>query len=381
MLKVFVSYAREDEASAIEVYEWLRSIGCQPWLDQKDILPGQNWEAEIDRALADSNCVLLLMSPNSVSKRGFVQREANEAIKNLQYKLPTDVYMIPVVLAPCEVPTHVSSKVQYITWSLPDAKSRVSAALALAAEQQAIVINEGAEFGPFKVLLRAFSEEWAGLPGHDISISYPEFTSIRLSQQAKELSSLFAGRTSSAVMKARQKTWDQDPEDFQDSEYARTNGRWDDFHVAYASDTLLSVVYNVGWYGAGAAHPNSHFETFNFSLAPHLTLLRLQDFFVDFKVALDVISRECVSELRKEYWQRCREEPDSSVIDWISTGAGPDAENFQAFSLADDGFDFHFAPYEVSAYALGNWSVRVSFYDLLACLKDNGALGKLGRIE
>jgi hypothetical protein len=381
MLKVFVSYAREDEASAIEVYDWLKSIGCKPWLDQRDILPGQNWEAEIDRALAEANCVLLLMSPNSVSKRGFVQREANEAIKNLQYKLPTDVYMIPVVLVPCEIPAHVSSKVQYITWSLPDAKSRVSAALALAAQQQAVVINEGVEFGPFKVLLRAVAEEWAGLPGHDISISYPEFTSVSLSQQAQELSSLFAGRTSSAVIEARQKTWEQDAEHFQDREHARSNGRWDDFHIAYASDTLLSVVYNVGWYGAGAAHPNSHFETFNFSLAPHLTSLNLSDFFVDFGAAVDVISRECISQLRREYWQRCREEPDSAAIDWISSGAGPEAGNFQAFSVADNGLDFHFAPYQVSAYALGSWSVRVAFYDLLACLKDNGALGKLGRIE
>ncbi|MDO4430154.1 MAG: toll/interleukin-1 receptor domain-containing protein [Lonepinella koalarum] len=73
-LKVFISYAKEDQKIAIQYYEWLETEGFMPWLDIKKLKGGQNWELEITRAFKSSHVIILLMSSKSVSKRGFVQR-------------------------------------------------------------------------------------------------------------------------------------------------------------------------------------------------------------------------------------------------------------------------------------------------------------------
>ena len=109
-LKVFVSYAKEDRDRALKYYDLLAQEGASPWLDVKQLLPGQNWEAEIEKAFSDANVVVLLLSKQSVSKRGFVQREANDAIERLRYKQPTDIYVIPLLLEPCEVPAHIAGR-------------------------------------------------------------------------------------------------------------------------------------------------------------------------------------------------------------------------------------------------------------------------------
>ncbi|WP_267116701.1 TIR domain-containing protein [Xanthomonas sacchari] len=380
MFKVFVSYAREDEATALEIFDWLGSIGVEPWMDQRRILPGQNWEAEIEKAFNDANVILLLLSPRSVSKRGFVQREANEALQKLVYKLPTDVYAIPILLEACEVPSHISARLQHIAWDTPFAKSSISASLALAAEQQSIKVEEGSEFGIFRVLPRATSEKWEALPGHDIAIAYPRFTSQSAIPLAEELSRFFEGRAAKVTVDARQKTWEQSPELFEGNyREAASNGRWDDYQIAYASDRVLSVVYNVGWYGAGAAHPNSHFETYNFVLDPFLVQFELGDLFVELEPALEVISAVCITELRKEYWLRFGRDPSPENIEWLQRGAGASSENFGSFSMSEYGLTFLFPPYQVAPYVCGTWSVLVSFYDLRPFLRSDGPYALIRR--
>jgi hypothetical protein len=67
---VFLSYAREDEARVVALYDGLAAAGFKPWLDKKDILPGEKWELAIERALRQAKTILICLSPNSVSKRG-----------------------------------------------------------------------------------------------------------------------------------------------------------------------------------------------------------------------------------------------------------------------------------------------------------------------
>jgi hypothetical protein len=64
-LKVFLSYAREDQAQVEEYYDLLLAERFKPWMDVKKILPGQNWEHEIDRALKEANVIIAWLSNNS----------------------------------------------------------------------------------------------------------------------------------------------------------------------------------------------------------------------------------------------------------------------------------------------------------------------------
>lgn len=372
-LKIFVSYAKEDREHALKYYDLLIQEGMLPWIDVKHILPGQNWEAEISRAFQDANVVVLLISNKSVNKRGFVQREANDAIERLRYKQPTDIYVLPLLLEPCDVPSHISVRLQYVDLSTSGAWEQVKASLRLAAEQQSIELTQGLNAGAFKIFSEQLEDHWEGAPGHDIKIEYPRFESTSHRAAAKELTLFFGGRATSGLIESRQKPWDQQPEMFpQVGGYVATNGRWESYGVVHATDQFLSLTYEVSWYGAGAAHPNSYFETYNFSMPERLQLLGLDDFFSDRDAAVQRISELCVAELCREYWRRFSEKPDEHQIQWFNDGAGAKADNFTKFTVSADHFTFLFAPYEVSAYACGNWSVDVSFYDLLETLKPDG---------
>jgi hypothetical protein len=245
--------------------------------------------------------------------------------------------------------------------------------LRLAAEQQSIEFSQGIAVGPFRVFTEKLQEQWVAKPGHDIDIAYPRFESALRPDVAKELSAYFAGLAYKMLIQSRQKPWEQSPDLFSSTHPATAmNGRWESFGVVHATNRLLSLTYKVGWYGAGAAHPNSHFETYNFSYADRLYRLKLGDFFIDARRALRRISDLCIHELEKEYWRRIGSKPDEEQVAWFKRGAGPQSENFGAFTISADRFTFLFPPYQVSSHALGKWSADVSFYDLLNVLKSDG---------
>jgi hypothetical protein len=81
--KIFISYAKVDLPTARQIYEDLLIAGLDPWLDEKNLLPGQNWQYEIKKAIKASRFVIAILSNKSVSKRGFVQREIKLALQTL----------------------------------------------------------------------------------------------------------------------------------------------------------------------------------------------------------------------------------------------------------------------------------------------------------
>jgi hypothetical protein len=54
--------------------------GIDPWLDEKKLLPGQEWEPEIRKAVRTSDVVLVCLSSSSITKSGFVQKEIRFAL-------------------------------------------------------------------------------------------------------------------------------------------------------------------------------------------------------------------------------------------------------------------------------------------------------------
>lgn len=229
-LKVFISYASEDRDKALHYYDMLSREGVSPWIDVKHLLPGQSWEPEISRALGEANVVILLLSPRSVNKRGFVQREANEAIDRLRYKQPTDIYVIPLLLEPCEVPTQIAQRLQYVDLTIDGSWEQVRAALKVASEQQSIQIERGVTAGPFMVFEEQIREEWQGCPGYEVDIAYPRFGSTTKAAAAHELSAIFLGRAYGTLVHERQKPWDQSPDLFTDRHPSSAmNGRWEGY--------------------------------------------------------------------------------------------------------------------------------------------------------
>lgn len=104
MRKVFLCHASEDKSKAMEVYSFLKKEGCNPWLDKIDLLAGQNWKIEIQKALKSSDFVVILFSKHSVSKKGFVQREFKLALDILEEIPEEQLFIIPVRIEECRIP-------------------------------------------------------------------------------------------------------------------------------------------------------------------------------------------------------------------------------------------------------------------------------------
>ena len=101
-MQVFISYAREDIATAKRLYQDLKTAGVKPWMDEFDLLVGQNWKATITQTIEKSDFFLALLSSNSLSKRGYVQKELRRAMSVLEEMPPTDIFILPARLEDCK---------------------------------------------------------------------------------------------------------------------------------------------------------------------------------------------------------------------------------------------------------------------------------------
>src|SRR6266478_4702264 len=108
MARIFLCHASEDKAQVREVYHQLKALGFEPWLDEVDILPGQDWEYEIEQALETSDFVIVFLSTRSVEKVGYVQSEFRRALYHAEEMPESFVHTIPVKLDDCAVPRRFS---------------------------------------------------------------------------------------------------------------------------------------------------------------------------------------------------------------------------------------------------------------------------------
>ena len=104
-LKVFLSYASQDKPVVRELSRRLASDGwIDPWIDEKKLLPGQDWRTKIEEAVETSDVVIICLSSNSVSKEGFVQKELRYA-REIAFEKPDEtIFLIPLRLDDCTVP-------------------------------------------------------------------------------------------------------------------------------------------------------------------------------------------------------------------------------------------------------------------------------------
>jgi len=99
---IFLSYAHEDIGIAKKLYQDLKKYNLNLWFDTESLIPGQNWQVEIKKAIRKSNFFMALLSKNSVNKIGYVQKELKIALDILDYHPESNVYFIPVRLDNCD---------------------------------------------------------------------------------------------------------------------------------------------------------------------------------------------------------------------------------------------------------------------------------------
>jgi hypothetical protein len=108
-LRVFLCHATKDKPAIRALYRHLAAEGADVWLDEEKLLPGQNWQDEISRAVKESDVVIICLSHNSITKEGYVQKEIKYALDTAEEKPEGTIYIIPVKLEDCVVPQRLNN--------------------------------------------------------------------------------------------------------------------------------------------------------------------------------------------------------------------------------------------------------------------------------
>ena len=111
---VFVAYGKEDAALVRRLCDALEAVGFDPWMDERKLVPGQNWPRAIESAIETSDFFLACYSENSVNKKGGFQAEIRYAL-DCARQIPLDeIFIVPVRLTPCRVPRCIQRELQYV---------------------------------------------------------------------------------------------------------------------------------------------------------------------------------------------------------------------------------------------------------------------------
>ncbi|MFZ5879989.1 MAG: TIR domain-containing protein [Chloroflexota bacterium] len=100
-LKVFLCHAHADREPVRALYARLKREGVDVWLDKEKLLPGQDWEYEIRKAVRESDVVVVCLS-KQFNQAGFRQKEVRIALDTAMEKPEGEIFIIPARLEECD---------------------------------------------------------------------------------------------------------------------------------------------------------------------------------------------------------------------------------------------------------------------------------------
>jgi len=104
-LRVFLCHASQDKPVVRELYQKLLAESwIDPWLDEDKLLPGQDWDMEIKKAMEAADAVIVCLSNNSITKAGYVQKELRAILDKALEKPEGVIFVVPLRLDDCSVP-------------------------------------------------------------------------------------------------------------------------------------------------------------------------------------------------------------------------------------------------------------------------------------
>ena len=103
-LRIFLSYAHEDRKIVASVYERLKKEGFDPWMDVENLQAGQEWTSEIEKAIQNSDVVIVFLSAKSINKEGFLQSEIRRSLRIAEDRPKNAIFLILVKLDDSTVP-------------------------------------------------------------------------------------------------------------------------------------------------------------------------------------------------------------------------------------------------------------------------------------
>lgn len=132
MIKLFISYAREDFDVANEFYNRIISLTSNSkvkfeiWFDAVELLPGQEWDKTIIDKIQKCNFFIALLSKKVFESERYVQYEIQNALNHLKKIMKDRTYLIPIRLDEVDLSSHEINKLHYEDY-FPEKKDKEKA--------------------------------------------------------------------------------------------------------------------------------------------------------------------------------------------------------------------------------------------------------------
>ena len=312
----------------------------------------------------------MFISNNSYDRRGYLQREIKIALDKMNEMLNDDIFIVPVLLDDgVPVPDELKL-IQYISASRMDCKAQIVNAInhqlnVLGIQRREVQSSSGISWDKYTL-----SESKEGIPGYEVKIDLLNFHSSKYSKLS-ELSEHIKGSLLTHLFENRMNNLEPVPEFFNYGQelYQRTNLLEATVAEPIIVGRVISIKYSVMRFGAGGAHPNSWYETFNFVLDPPALISPLSRIFKDRDVALSFLQ----SQLRPELYNLSSSRNGSGSLpqfnqEWIDIGTST-WETLEGFRFTADGIEISFGDYKIWSYANGTHTSVITYQVLLPIMK------------
>jgi len=103
-LRIFLLYAHSDQEVVRRLYQRLGKDGASVWLDEKRILPGQDWEYEIRKAIHGSDMIIVCLSRQFIKQGGYRHQELKIALERAKSLPESEIFLVPARLEKCDMP-------------------------------------------------------------------------------------------------------------------------------------------------------------------------------------------------------------------------------------------------------------------------------------
>lgn len=100
---IFLIYAHSDKKVVRRLYHRITRNQIKAWLDEKDLMPGQNWKYEIRQAILRSNIVVVCLSRQFNKQGGFRHEELQIALEKARSFPDREIFIIPARLEKCDL--------------------------------------------------------------------------------------------------------------------------------------------------------------------------------------------------------------------------------------------------------------------------------------
>lgn len=106
--KAFLSYSRINKDFAVKLAKELKSEGFHIWVDQLDIPPGARWDAEVEKALEESEIFMVIITPASA--------KSENVLDEIGYAIDSGKHILPVLLETATLPLRLR-RFQYVDFT------------------------------------------------------------------------------------------------------------------------------------------------------------------------------------------------------------------------------------------------------------------------